>query len=217
MQRRYFFLVVGAGFGLAQAAPPQRNLSVELRVSDAQFDAQRAAQGTVTIGSRGGQVNSGGSVVVQAGSSRQGLDAVQRVLVLNGGRATLRVAQGLLVDDTDVWWTPWGPGATLRSQWIELVNGLEVRPLWPGGSAPVTLELGAQRSTPGAPPPAGMPATRGTLPAQWTMMTTVQAPLDEWVTVAELRGRQDTAVVSGGFGASTASRQRQLQVRVSLP
>ena len=62
-----------------------------------------------------------------------------------------------------------------------------------------------------------MPATRGTLPAQWTVMTTVQAPLDEWVTVAEVRGRQDSTVVSGGFGASTSSRQRQLQVRVSLP
>lgn len=215
MQRR-LFLSYAAAVGFAQAAPPQRNLSVELRVSEDQFDAQRSAQGSVTIGSRGGQTRAGGSVVVQSGSSRQGLDATQRVLVLNGGRATLRVAQGLLVDDTEVWWTPWGPGAAVRSQWVELVNGLEVRPLWPGGDAPVTLEVAAQRSAPGAPPPPGMPATRGTLPAQWTVVTTVAAPLGEWVTVAQVAGRQ-TATVSGGFGAATSTRQRELQLRVSLP
>lgn len=217
MQRRALLIAVGGLAGSARAAPPQRNLSVELRVSEEQVDAQREARGAVTIGSRGGRVDAGASVVVQAGSSRQALDATQRVLVLNGGRAMLRVAQGMLVDDTEIWWTPWGPGAAVRSQWVELVNGFEVRPLWPGGDAPVTLEVGAQRSAPGSPAAGGLPATRGTLPAQWTMMTTVQAPLGEWVTVAEVRGRQASAVVSGGFGASTSSRQRLLQLRVRLP
>ncbi len=197
--------------GAARAAPPQRNLSVELRVSEDQWDAQRTAQGTVTIGSRG---NRGGSAVVQAGTSRQGLDATQRVLVLNGGRATLRVAQGLRVDDTEIWWTPWGPGAAVRSQWVELANGMEVRPQWPGGDAPVALELAAQHSAPGVPPPHG---TRAALPPQWTVVTTVLAPLGEWVTVAQVAGRQSTTVSGGGFGAATSSRQRELQVRVSLP
>jgi len=218
--RRRALCVAGAallGARAARAAPPQRNLSVEMRVSEDQFDTQREARGAVTIGSRGGRVDAGGSVVVQAGSSRQGLDATQRVLVLNGGRATLRVAQGMLVEDAEIWWTPWGPGAALRSQWVELVNGLEVRPLWPGGDAPVTLEVAAQRSAPGAPAPGGMPPTRGTLPAQWTVMTTVQAPLGEWVTVAQVGGRQSARVSGGGFGAATSTRQRELQLRVSLP
>lgn len=217
MQRRALLIAIGSLAGSANAAPPQRNLSVEMRVSEEQSDAQRGAHGSVTIGSRGGATDARGSVVVSAGSSRQALDATQRVLVLNGGRAMLRVTQGMLVDDTEIWWTPWGPGAAVRSQWVELVNGFEVRPLWPGGDAPVTLEVGAQRSAPGAPAPNGMPATRGTLPAQWTMMTTVQAPLGEWVTIAEVRGRQSTTVVSGGFGAATSTRQRLLQLRVSLP
>lgn len=197
-----------------QAAPPQRNLSVEMRVSDDQADAQRDAQGSVSIGSRGGRVDAGGAVVVRSGSSRQATDAMQRVLVLNGGRATLRLAQGLQVDDTEVWWTPWGPGAAVRSQWVELANGMEVRPQWPGGDAPVTLELAAQRSAPGVPPPQG---TRAALPPQWTVVTTVLAPLGEWVGVAQVASRQSTTVSGGGFGAATSSRQRELQVRVSLP
>jgi hypothetical protein len=209
--RRRLFLVAGSTYiGLAQAAPPQRNLSVEMRVSDDQADAQRDAQGSVSIGSRGSRANVGGSVTVQAGSSRQASDATQRVLVLNGGRATLRLAQGLQIDDTEVWWTPWGPGAAVRSQWVELVNGMEVQPRWPGGDAPVLLEIAAQ-SAGRATPNSGQP-----LPPQASVFTTVQVPMGEWVEVARLRGRQST-VAGGGFGASTSSRQRSLQVRVSLP
>ena len=77
MQRRLFLVLAGASFGGVQAAPPQRNLSVEMRVSDEQADAQRDAQGSVTIGSRGGRANVGGSVVVQSGSSRQASDSMQ--------------------------------------------------------------------------------------------------------------------------------------------
>ncbi len=204
-----------ACLGLAQAGPPQRNLSVEMRVSDDQADAQRDAQGSVTVGSRGGRIHAAGSVTVRSGSSRQASDATQRVLVLNGGRATLRLAQGLQVDDTEVWWTPWGPGAAVRSQWVELVNGMEVQPRWPGGDAPVTLEIAAQ-SAGRATPNSGQP-----LPPQASMFTTVQVPMGEWVEVARVQGRQSASTVSGGaaggFGASTSSRQRSLQVRVGLP
>ena len=211
MTRIAFWLAALLCAGLVQAAPPQRNLSVEMRVSDDQADAQRDAQGSVTIGSRGGRPNVGGSVTVQAGSSRQASDSTQRVLVLNGGRATLRLAQGLQVDDTEVWWTPWGPGATVRSQWVELVNGMEVSPRWPGGNAPVTLEIAAQ-SAGRATPNSGQP-----LPPQASVFTTVQVPMGEWVEVARMQGRQSTVSSGSGFGAATSSRQRSLQVRVSLP
>jgi hypothetical protein len=210
MRRRLFLVSASTCIGLVQAAPLQRNLAVEMRVSEDQADVQRDAQGSVSIGSRGGRVNAGSSVTVQAGSSRQATDATQRVLVLNGGRATLRLSQGLQVDDAEVWWTPWGPGAAVRSQWVELVNGMEVQPRWPGGDAPVTLEIAAQ-SAGRATPNSGQP-----LPPQTSVLTTVQVPMGEWVEVARLQGRQ-SSVSSGGFGAATSSRQRSLQVRVSLP
>lgn len=207
----WFAALLCAGF--VQAAPPQRNLSVEMRVSDDQADAQRDAQGNVTIGSRGGRPNVGGSVTVQSGNSRQASNSTQRVLVLNGGRAALRLAQGLQVDDAEVWWTPWGPGAAVRSRWVELVNGMEVSPRWPGGDAPVTLEIAAQ-SAGRATPHSGQP-----LPPQASVFTTVQVPMAEWVEVARVQGRQSSVPggAGGGLGAATSSRQRSLQVRVSLP
>ena len=211
MNRIAFCLAALLCVGPALGAPPQRNLSVEMRVDDDQAAAARDAQGSVRIGSRGGRVDAGGSVVVQSGSSRQATDTVQRVLVLNGGRATLRLAQGVAVDDTEVWWTPWGPGAVVRSQWVELVNGMEVRPQWPGGDAPVTLEIAAQSAGRVTHNPVQ------SLPPQATVLTTVQLPLGEWVEVARVQGRQASLSDSGGFGAATASRQRSLQVRVSLP
>lgn len=212
MTRITFWLAALLCAGFAHAAPPLRNLSVEMRISDDQADAQRDARGDVTVGNRGGRPVVGGSVTVQSGSSRQAMDATQRVLVLNGGRATLRLAQGLQIDDTEVWWTPWGPGVAVRSQWVELVNGMEVQPNWPGGDAPVLLEISAQSAGRARPDP-GRP-----LPPQASVLTTVQVPMGDWVEVAQVQGRQSTASGGGGgFGASTSSRQRSLQVRVSLP
>jgi len=188
-----------------------RNLSVEMRISDEFSDSRRDAAGaaSVSIGSTG-RVDASGAATVRSSSQQQGLGAVQRVLVLNGGRASLRLAQGMVVDDTEVVWTPWGPGAAVRSQWVELVNGMEVSPRWPGGDAPVLLEIAAQS--------AGL-ATQNpgrALPPQLSAFTTVQVPLGEWVDVAQLHSRQ-SSVSRSGFSAATASRQRSLQVRVSLP
>jgi hypothetical protein len=200
--------VVGPATG---ARPlPVRNLVVEMRVVDDAATMERGVAGgaTVSIGSRG-RVDGSAAVVVQGRTQNQQQDLQQSVVVLNGARATLRLAQGQLVDDTEVAWTPWGPAAAVRSQWVELVNGMDVWPRWPGGNAPVTLDIAAQstgRSTLNAgqlPPP------------QLTTLTTVQAPLGEWVEVARLQRRQ--ATVSNGFGAATSSGQRSLQVRVSLP
>lgn len=199
--------------GAVQAAPPLplRNLSVEMRISDDSSDSRRDAAGgaSISIGSSGRFEGSGG-VGVSSASRQQGLGAVQRVLVLNGGRASLRLAQGMTVDDTEVVWTPWGPGAAVRSQWVELVNGMEVSPRWPGGNAPVTLDIAAQ-SAGRAPQNSGQAP-----PPELSVLTTVQLPLGEWVEVAQLQGRQ-SAVSRSGFSAATASRQRSLQLRVNLP
>ncbi len=200
----------------AHAAPPlpQRNLAVEMRIVD---DSQAAQQsGQVTLDSSGrGQVS--GTVTLRAGSAQQGTETQQRVLVLNGARATLRLSQGLRVDDTEVAWTPWGPAAAVRSQWVDLVNGIDVAPRWPGGNAPVTVELSAQRAVSGLQTQAQVqPGRQVAVPAQWTLLSTVQVPLGEWLDVAQV-GQRSASVSGNGFDAATASRQRSLQLRVSLP
>jgi hypothetical protein len=216
MKSLAFALLVAAAtlpiIGTAQPTPPLRNLSVETRLADEQLGSQRGAQGSVTIGSRGGRIAGDGSLSVHSASTRHGSEATQRVLVLNGGRAALRLAQGMPVDTTEVWWTPWGPGAVVRSQWVELVNGMQVRPQWPGGDAPVTVEIAAQSAD------ALAPSGSGALPAQAQVLTTVQAPLGEWVEIARVQTRSGGSSLStGGFGAATAARERSLQLRVSLP
>jgi hypothetical protein len=217
MKRIAFFVAALCGLCLAQAAPPLRNLSVEMRVADTQFDTQRGAQGSVSITSRDRRIDAGGAVTVHAGSTRQTDDSAQRVLVLNGGRATLRLAQGLPLESTEVWWTPWGPGAVVRSQWVELVNGMEVRPLWPGGDAAVTVELAAQSVARNTGRATAQPPGQA-LPEQAAVLTTVQVPLGEWVEVARVGARSaGSSMSSGGFGAATASREHSLQLRVSLP
>jgi len=208
--------LLAGGASLAAPPLPQRNLQVEMRVVEDDAEARQAAAagGAVRIDSRGG-VQGSATVIAQSRSRQQGLDSVQRVLVLNGGRAVLRLAQGQLVDDTEIWWTPWGPGAVVRSQWIELVNGIEVQPRWPGGDAPVTVELAAQRAQPGSRTWQG---NRPTSTEQWSMLSTLQVPLGEWVDVAQVQSAsRGSSVSSGGFAAATASRQRSLQLRVGLP
>lgn len=198
---------------LAHAAPPLpvRNLVVEMRIVEDSAETRHDARAanTATLGNTG-RSDPGAGASVRSNTLRQGIDAVQGVLVLNGGRAGLRLSQGMPVDDIEIIWTPWGPGAALRSQWVEVVNGMEVAPRWPGGQAPVTVDISAQRGT-------GLP--QGNTPgmaAQLSLFTTVQAPLGEWIEVAQLQRRQ-AAVSGSGFSAATSSRQRSLQLRVSLP
>jgi hypothetical protein len=200
----------------AQAAPPlpARNLSVEMRIAEDDAEAlhDAAAAGSVVLGTAG-RVEAAVAAVVQGGTLRQRAAGLQQVLVLNGARAMLQLSEGALVDDAEVAWTPWGPGAVVRSRWVEVVNGIEVAPRWPGGSAPVTVAISAQRVLPAAP---SSPGSRGSVPGQWTVVSTVQLPLDEWVSVAQLQARRAVGT-SSGFGAATRSRQRSLQLRVSLP
>jgi hypothetical protein len=198
------------------AAPslPARNLLVEMRFVEDASDTRNDAHGrTSATVSSNGRVDAVGAVAANSGSLRQGIDAQQRVLVLNGARASLRLAQGVPMDDSEVVWTPWGPGGAVRTKWVELVNGMEVWPRWPGGAAPVMLEVGVQRATLS---PRSQPLPQGATAPQLNAFTTVQAPLGEWVELAQLQRRQP-AVSSGGFNAATALRQRSLQVRVSLP
>ena len=153
-------------------------------------------------------------MTLQAGSSRQAPDAMQRVLVLNGGRATLRLAQGLQVDDTEVWWTPWGPGAAVRSQWVELVNGMEVQPRWPGGDAPVTLEIAAQSAGRADGPTRGAAAA-----AAWHACS--PRCRCRWANGSRWRSCRAGSPRHRCPAAVSAPRprraQRSLQVRVSLP
>jgi len=194
----------------AEAALPQRNLAVELRwVASQQRSGQDLSAGGGVVVGTGGAVDARGSVVLRAGDQRSEADQVQRVTVLNGGRAGVRFAQSQPVQWLEVALTPRGPAALLRQGWMEAGTAFDLRPRWPGGQAPVTVEVAHQDS--GA-------VQGGTAGATGGVFTTVQLPLNEWVSVAESAGQGHASERATQSTRDVASSQRRvLQMRVSLP
>ena len=161
------------------------NLKVEWRVvSSAQAQASQAGIG-------------GGGVSVSTSDLNQRQDSIHSLLVLNGSRARLYV--GRTVPQT-TWQFAFSPtnGGTgggqvqLQSQttWIDLGQGLTVRPRWRGGAAPVEVEIEAQsRNHVGVMTGANGIAPDGQTQRQ-EVMSTLAIPLGQWVVVAQSRGNQ---------------------------
>lgn len=173
----------------ADALPaPAVNLRIEVRQT-----TDTAAQGQQTY------------------STRQGA-STQALVVLNGGRALLRLGQTQVLQWYQVGWDGRG-GWTVQPSTlvVEAGRGVVVQPRWPGGQKPVTLEITAEstRLTPGSG--AAVVATEGVV-----AMTTVQLPLGEWVTVAAALEQEQR---SGGrtWSSRDASQEGRnaIQVRIT--
>jgi hypothetical protein len=151
------------------------------------------------------------------GSTQRQAQTAQSVRVLNGGQARLQMVQTQPLVGAVFAWSghphPRPPvaggrerGGAVVTTWAELVDGFDVRPRWPGGSAPVLLEIGAMRSL-GA-------AQNNAPPPQFNLFTTVQVAMDEWTDVAEVRQAGSATVTIGGATTGT-QRALRLQVRVA--
>jgi hypothetical protein len=197
---------------------PQRNLLVEVRQGDEAaltVSGGGVGSGEVVIGSAG-QVSGRAGVQVESNSRASTLGTTQQVRVLNGGRASVRLAQALPLQWWEVIVTPRGPQVVSQTTWAEAARGFVVLPRWPGGDAPVTVEIQAESghvSPPGALQPLGQPPaavdTARTL-------TTVQLPPHGWVTVAS-SGEADGERSRGVLSSRDAQRSRRwvVQLRVS--
>lgn len=218
--RRLVLLAAGAlcaATALSQSRPPSsglplRNLLVEVRMGDAASLASSTAgieSGAVVIGSDG-RMSGRASVDVDARSRDAGLRSMQQLRVLNGGRGALRIGSSQPVQWLQIGWTPQGPAVVgLGSSWVDTGRGIVVQPRWPGGDAPVTVELQAESSS--APGADGSIASASTL-------TTLALPLGEWVTVAE-SGQADSRRERGVLSTREMAAERRfvVQMRVSLP
>jgi hypothetical protein len=218
--------LIAATAGASAAGPPlpQRNLAVEARIVDSAAVERQALSGaSVTIGT-GGSTQVAGGVSVRVGTDTQRGDSVQRVLVLNGGRATIRLSQWLPLRSTEWVWAGAGRGVGGSTVWVDVGQGLVVRPSWPGGNQPARAEVAVEsasrvegRSTLGAAD-AGAP--------RLAVSTELSMPLGEWVSVAQLFDDSSSAAggaaIGGGNGGvvtSTRSLRRELnvQLRVTAP
>jgi hypothetical protein len=197
---------------------PLRNLVVEVRqATDSASELQRAgvSGGQVVIGSGG--VSGQAGVEWRTARRDEAIGTTQQVLVLNGGVAGVRVAAQTPWQFYQVLMAPQGPVVVPGTAWVESATGFRVRPRWPGGAEPVTVELMAESGGPAL----AAPSVGGGLPpsaAQGTVLSTLQMPLGEWVTVA--RSRDDRrADVRGTLSSGSAEQrgERVLQMRVTAP
>lgn len=206
------------GLAPAQVGLPLRNLLIEVRQGeDVQGSVTRqGATGSVTItSSPRSSSNVSGAASVHSGrtdSTRHG-DTAQQVLVLNGGRAAVRLGQTHALQWYQVAWNGRdGPTLLPSTLIVEAGRGVVVHPRWPGGDHPVTLEVTAESSRlPTTPGDASGPVREAA-----SASTTVQLPLGEWVTVAgtaETFSQQDQRAWSSR--EASHHERRVVQIRVT--
>lgn len=203
---------------LAQADTrvPLRNLVVEWRIEgqgQMRDSGAGVRQGRVIIDSQRGVVVQGD---VRAGTwqTESQTRSVQQVQVLNGGRARLYVGRS---QPYTVWQWAYAPAqrgavqAWGQTAWLDLGQGLTVRPRWPGGQAPVTVELEAQASGQSAYEPDGQVRYS-------EVASTVAVPLGEWTVVARSgRSAQQTRSGTLSTDAIDDSQSEQLAIRITAP
>jgi len=195
----------------AAAQAPRQNLWVELRWVDSTLSAAVMAgvrDGAMVVGTAG-SVSPRGHVTVSTQTRDDAAQQVQRLLVLNGQQASLR-----LTESTPVQWVDYGvqfeaaqpasaPGkgwAVPRQGVIEQTRGFTVTPQWPGGKQPVRVEF---RALDGG--------------SAQQVLSTVLMPLDSWTSVGRTgQGlRQQQRGVTSSRDAEGVS-MRELQLRVSV-
>lgn len=211
--------------GAASAQLPRQNLWVELRWVDQELSGAAAAgvrDGSVVV-STGGSVSARGGVTLSTERRSQQQQSLPRLMVLNGQQASIT-----LNEVTPIQWVDVGLQrqqgredrvyVAPRQGVAERSRGVTVKPSWAGGRQPVTVEIRTQEQSnrPGGAPPMD-PSGYGAPTEDASVLSTVQVPLGQWVTIAR----------SGSYYAGSAPNQystrdaevqrlRELQVRVDL-
>jgi hypothetical protein len=204
MKHRLVPLLAVAGLCCWSALPalaqlPQRDLTVELR-----------------------QVEESGAGYAVGTQPALALMPAQQIQVRNGGKASFSLGQSIAlqwvqsVSSKNAFLSAGGvearsSGGSVSQAlvWMESGQKISVQARWPGGQRVVTVEVEVQSAT--------VAARTGTeLPAQSRsqLVTTVGAPLGQWVTLA-VTGSSPQPGVHGSEAATQA--RRLLQLRVSAP
>ena len=182
--------------GVALAAPPQRNLLIELRE-------------TTGGAGNGWNLRSG-----DASAARE--RPPQQLRVQNGASASLRLE---VTRPLQVWQAlpiAGQAGAAMpipvpTTQWVSAGQRITVQPHWPGGREPVSVEISAESSR--FDPAVAVGSAELPQKSDAGLKTTVLAPLGEWITLAASGGGSDDPNV---VATSQAATPRVLQMRVSL-
>lgn len=187
--RLLFLLAALAASAAALAALPARDLLVEVR-----------------------QIEESSSGYVVSTRPQAPLLPLQQVQVHNGSEARIRYAQSIplqWVQAVQAAGPMTGAGVKQRLIWLQAGQSLVLRPRWPGGQKAAMVEVEVQTASVETRPGAELPTQQ-----RGEVVTTVQAPLGEWVTIA----RSGQAAPKGTYSSEAASqRPRLLQLRVTVP
>lgn len=210
---------------VARAAPPERtlparNLLIEWRAvtQGSQSDRQAGIEsGRVIIDTRRGVIGRAG-VAYGTVQTEHHSQTTQQLMVLNGGRARLFFGRSQQVTSWQWGGGGWGgaaPTLVPQTTWVDLGQGLELTPRWPGGQAPVVVELVA-RSTEPERLDGQLDAEARTRRSE--LATTVSLPLGEWTVLARHGGsaQRSRAGTYGTRELDEASAQ-DIEVRITAP
>lgn len=118
---------------------------------------------------------------------------VASVQVMNGREAAWQLDDAQSRKSWDLVWTTQGQGVTSRDEVVHDARSLSATPRWPGGRAPVQVDLAVATRQPAADEAAAraapVPGATGVPQRESAVRTTVAMPLDAWVPVARLGGQ----------------------------
>ncbi len=205
------------GVVAAATALPAVNLVVEVRVVDA---AAAGGHGDYTVSTRQTATPQPEALQLLLQDGQTGAVRLGRALPVQWLQGAARGAAAPSSASTTA---PGPPGATAGAgragavahalTWVPAGQSLTVRPQWPGGDSPVTLELRFTSTTWQAAPDTALPATRTQQAA-----STLRVPLGVWTAFAATGVAQEAVEPGRVSTLSLTERGRQLmQVRVSLP
>jgi hypothetical protein len=197
-----------AAKAVAPAALPAVNLVVEVRVID---EARASGHGDYTVST--------------LAAPRQAVETLQ-LLLANGQAGAVRLSGALPVQWLQGAARGGAPAASGGSAptdragavayavtWVPSGQSLSVRPQWPGGDSPVTLELNFSSTMLQTAPGTPLPATRTQQAG-----STLRLALGVWTAFAATGVPQEEGEPGRVSTLTLAARGRQLmQVRVSLP
>ena len=213
----------------AEAPWPAVNLGVEVRFVHDSAEPPRSGRTSVVVGTQGSTPLAASVTVTTAtAAAPRGDELLQQARVLNGSVVQLRLSRLVPLRRLQWAWAQSGPVAvpaaasagvsalSESTQWVDTTRGFELRPAWPGGQAPVRLEIRAETV---GEPPADASGHNSAGPRRLAVATTVSVPLGEWFVIG--RVGPPTPPPDSGLTVSTASRDREaagrLEVRVLAP
>jgi hypothetical protein len=181
-------------------------LSIEWRWVESTLNgaALAAVRDGATVVGTAGSVSPKGGVTVSTRAPEDAVSPVERLSVLNGHEASVRLNSQQPVQwlDLHVDASTRKARAATQTQLVERTRGFTVTPQWPGGNAPVQVTIKVQ--TPQAD-------------GQAELSTTSLVPLNTWRAVARSGGTAK-APPRGSYGTAEAEsiQSRELQLRVTV-